>query len=86
MFPATFANSFGVISTISLRMLVLNSSIVCGLLLWTLPFKLPHKQKSQVDRSGDLGGHKTVETVCSSPKGLWTYDIENREVCAVAPS
>ena len=27
-----------------------------------------------------------METVRSSPKASWTYDIENREVCAVAPS
>ena len=88
MFPATFASSFGVISTIALWMFVFNSSIVCGLLLQTLPFKLPHKQKSQVDILGDRGGHKTVEIVGlrSSPKASWTYGIENREVCAVAPS
>ena len=65
-------------------MFVFNSSTVCRLLLWTLPFKLSYKQKSQVDRSGDQGGHKTVETVCSFPRALWTYDIEIREVCVVA--
>ena len=75
MFPETFANSVGVIYAMVFRMFVFNSSTVCGLLLQTLPFKLPHKQKSQVDRFGDLGGIKPVETVRYSPKASRTYDI-----------
>ena len=39
-----------------------------------------------MDKSSDLGGHKPVETGRSFLNASWTYDIEDSEVCAVAPS
>jgi hypothetical protein len=63
--------SFSEIADISLRMSFLSSSRVSGFVLYTLPFKLPHKLKSQGVKSGNVGpqtsaklrGHRKPSTM-----------------------
>jgi hypothetical protein len=62
---------------------VLSASAVRGLFLYTFRFKLPHRQKSQIDRLGERGGHKPWPVICSPSNTSHRRCIE---LCAVALS